>query len=61
MEFDAQMVQMFETMVLPTMKQMPTPALREIQTYLNDQIDAELAQRERTAVETELQRRQTTE
>lgn len=44
--FDDQMVQMFQTMVLPTMKQMPTPQLKQIQEYLNEQIGEELARRE---------------
>lgn len=44
--FDDQMVQMFQTMVLPTMKQMPTPQLKQIQEYLNEQIDEELARRQ---------------
>lgn len=44
--FDDQMVQMFQTMILPTMKQMPTPQLKQIQEYLNEQIGEELARRD---------------
>lgn len=46
---DPMLKAMFDATVLPAMKMMPTDQLAEIQTYLDEQISAELTRRERNA------------
>lgn len=42
---DNQIRAMFQAMVLPTMKKLPTDQLKEIRDYLNQELDNELASR----------------
>ena len=59
MTIDPQMLVMFQTMVLPSLKQMPTEALIEVKVFIDDQLGLELSRRqaEGDAIMAELTRR----